>query len=232
MEDRRHTSTHYEKELKELKDGLLYLGGLAENAIKNALQALLERDSELAKKVIADDTAIDRIDSENEDRCIRILALRQPAARDLRFIATAIKINGHLERIGDMAVNIAEKVLLLNEEPQLKPYIDIPYMAEITQRMIRQSMDSLIREDVDLANQVRKDDEIVDNLNEQVFRELLTFMIEDPRTIRTALIIMQISKNLERISDHAEGIADMVIYMVTGKSVRHNPSQEPKGHLA
>jgi phosphate transport system protein len=232
MGDRRHTSTHYEKELQELNEGLLYLGGLAENAIKNAIMALLDRDSELARKVIADDKAIDQIDSENEDRCIRILALRQPAARDLRFIATAIKINGHLERIGDMAVNIAEKVLLLNEEPQLKPYIDIPYMAEITQRMIRQSMDSLIREDVDLANQVRKDDEIIDNLNEQVFRELLTFMIEDPRTIRTALLIMQISKNLERISDHAEGIADMVIYMVTGKSVRHDDSSEPKGRIA
>jgi len=136
MVDRRHTSTHYEKELKELKDGLLYLGGLAENAIKNALQALVERNSELARMVIADDAAIDQLDSENEDRCIRILALRQPAARDLRFIATAIKINGHLERIGDMAVNIAEKVLLLNEEPQLKPYVDIPRMAEITQKLM------------------------------------------------------------------------------------------------
>ncbi|MDY0188067.1 MAG: phosphate signaling complex protein PhoU [Syntrophus sp. (in: bacteria)] len=232
MVDRRHTSTHYEKELKELKDGLLYLGGLAENAIKNALQALVERNSELARMVIADDAAIDQLDSENEDRCIRILALRQPAARDLRFIATAIKINGHLERIGDMAVNIAEKVLLLNEEPQLKPYVDIPRMAEITQKMIRQSLDSLIREDVDLADQVRREDENVDNLNEQVFRELLTFMIQDPRTIRTALLIMQIAKNLERISDHAEGIADMVIYLVTGKSVRHNDSLEPKGRMA
>jgi len=232
MVDRRHTSTHYEKELKELKDGLLYLGGLAENAIKNALQALVERNSELARMVIADDAAIDQLDSENEDRCIRILALRQPAARDLRFIATAIKINGHLERIGDMAVNIAEKVLLLNEEPQLKPYVDIPRMAEITQKMIRQSLDSLIREDVDLADQVRREDENVDNLNEQVFRELLTFMIQDPRTIRNALLIMQIAKNLERISDHAEGIADMVIYLVTGKSVRHNDSLEPKGRMA
>ena len=232
MANQRHTSRHYEKELQELKEGLLYLGGLTERAIENALQALLGRDSELARKVIADDNAIDQLDSENEERCIRILALRQPAARDLRFIATAIKINGHLERIGDMAVNIAEKVLLLNEEPQLKPYVDIPRMAEITQKMIRQSLDSLIREDVDLADQVRREDETVDNLNEQVFRELLTFMIQDPRTIRTALLIMQIAKNLERISDHAEGIADMVIYLVTGKSVRHNDSLEPKGRMA
>ncbi len=114
----------------------------------------------------------------------------------------------------------------------MKPYVDIPRMAEITQKMIRQSLDTLIREDVDLADQVRREDETVDNLNEQVFRELLTFMIQDPRTIRTALLIMQIAKNLERISDHAEGIADMVIYLVTGKSVRHNDSLEPKGRMA
>jgi phosphate transport system protein len=231
MEDRRHTSSHYEQELHELKEGLLYLGGLTEKSIENALQSLLNRDSELARKVIADDIAIDRLDNENEERCIRILALRQPAARDLRFIATAIKINGHLERIGDMAVNIAEKVLLLNEVPQLKPYVDIPRMGEISQRMIHQSMDALVNEDVELADKVRRDDEIVDDLTEQIFRELLTFMMEDPRTIRTALLIMQISKNLERIADHAEGIADMVIYMVTGKSVRHDLSTEPKGHL-
>jgi len=231
MEDRRHTSTHYEKELRELKEGLLYLGGLTEKTIANALKALLERDSELAKEVIAGDTVIDQLDNANEERCIRILALRQPAAIDLRFIATAIKITGHLERIGDMAVNISEKVLLLNEEPQLKPYIDIPRMGEIAQRMIHQSMDALVNGDVALANQVRLDDEIVDDLTEQVFRELLTFMMEDPRTIKTALIIMQISKNLERIADHAEGIADMVIYMVTGKTVRHDPSPDPKGRL-
>jgi phosphate transport system protein len=231
MEDRRHTSSHYEQELHELKEGLLYLGGLTEKSIENALQSLLNRDSELARKVIADDIAIDRLDNENEERCIRILALRQPAARDLRFIATAIKINGHLERIGDMAVNIAEKVLLLNEVPQLKPYVDIPRMGEISKRMIHQSMDALVNEDVELADKVRKDDEIVDDLTEQIFRELLTFMMEDPRTIKTALLIMQISKNLERIADHAEGIADMVIYMVTGKSVRHDLSTEPKGHL-
>ncbi len=231
MEVRRHTSTHYEKELRELKEGLLYLGGLTEKTIANALKALLERDSELAKEVIAGDTVIDQLDNANEERCIRILALRQPAAIDLRFIATAIKITGHLERIGDMAVNISEKVLLLNEEPQLKPYIDIPRMGEIAQRMIHQSMDALVNGDVELANQVRLDDEIVDDLTEQVFRELLTFMMEDPRTIKTALIIMQISKNLERIADHAEGIADMVIYMVTGKTVRHDPSPDPKGRL-
>ncbi len=219
--EKRHTSIQYERELQEVKDGLIYMGALTEKAIVNGVKALVQRDSELARAVIADDDQIDRLDMEIEEKCIRLLALRQPAARDLRFITTAIKINGHLERIGDMAANIAEKVLILNQEPQLKPYIDIPRMAEVTQQMIRGSLNALINEDITLANKVRSDDEIVDNLNEQIFRELLTFMMENPHTIHRATTIMQISKNLERISDHAKGIADMVVYLVTGKSVRH-----------
>jgi phosphate transport system protein len=147
--------------------------------------------------------------------------LRQPAAKDLRFITTAIKINGHLERIGDMAVNIAEKAIILTKEPQLKPYIDLPRMAEIVRSMIKESLDSFVNEDMVIAEKVAFKEDEVDNLNEQIFRELLTFMMEDPRTIHRATIIMQISKNLERIADHAKGIADMVIYLVTGKSVRH-----------
>ena len=221
MEEKRHTSTHYERELQWVKENLLYLGALAEKAIQDAMTSLLERNSDLAHEVIAADDKLNKLDAEIEERCIRLLALRQPAARDLRFITTAIKINGHLERIGDMAVNIAERALILNKEPQLKPYIDLPRMADITRGMIRESLDALVREDCDLANKVRKDDEMVDNLNDQIFRELLTYMIEDPRTIHRAILITQISKNLERISDHAESIADMVIYMVTGKSVRH-----------
>ena len=226
--EKRHTSIQYERELQEVKDGLIYMGALTEKAIVNGVKALVQRDSELARAVIADDDQIDRLDMEIEEKCIRLLALRQPAARDLRFITTAIKINGHLERIGDMAANIAEKVLILNQEPQLKPYIDIPRMAEVTQQMIRGSLNALINEDITLANKVRSDDEIVDNLNEQIFRELLTFMMENPHTIHRATTIMQISKNLERISDHAKGIADMVVYLITGKSVRHEPFPEEK----
>ena len=143
-------------------------------------------------------------------------------------ITTAIKINGHLERIGDMAVNIAEKAIILNEEPQIKPYIDIPRMAEIVRGMIKESLDALVHEDVELAKKVRIEDDTIDDLNDQIFRELLTFMMEDPRKIHAALIISQISKSLERIADHAVGIADMVVYMVTGKSVRHKASCEPK----
>jgi phosphate transport system protein len=222
MDTKRHTSRQYEAELQEVKESLIYLGSLIEKAIADSIQALTERDTELARKIIAADAQIDKLDYEVEEKCIRLLALRQPAARDLRFITTAIKINGHLERIGDMAVKICEKALILNEEPQLKPYIDLPRMAEISRQMIRESLEALIGEDVALADKVRAEDETVDNLNEQIFRELLTFMMEDPRTIHRSLLIMQISKTVERISDHAKGIADMVIYMVTGKSVRHD----------
>ncbi|HRR40685.1 MAG TPA: phosphate signaling complex protein PhoU [Syntrophales bacterium] len=221
MEEKRHTSSQYERELREVKDGLMYLGALAEKAIDSALRSLLERNSDLARRVIAEDDRVDAFDAELEDKCIRLLALRQPAARDLRFIATAIKVNGHLERIGDMAVNIAQKAIILNEEPQLKPYIDLPRMADITREMIKEGLDAMVNEDVALADKVRTAEDTVDGLNEQIFRELLTFMMEDPKTIHRALIIMQVSKNLERIADHAKGIADMVIYMVTGKSVRH-----------
>jgi len=221
METRRHTSKQYETDLQEVKENLLYLSALTQKAIEDSIQALLDRDSDLARKVIASDALIDKLDDEVEEKCIRLLALRQPAARDLRFITTAIKINGHLERIGDMAVKICEKVVLLNEEPQLKPYIDLPRMAEIARSMIRASLDALVNEDVELANRVRREDETVDSLNEQIFRELLTFMMEDPRTIQRALLIMQISKTVERISDHAKGIADMVVFMITGENVRH-----------
>jgi phosphate transport system protein len=221
MDQIKHTSLHYEKELQEIKDGLIYQGALTEKAIHAAMKSLFERNSDLADEVVKDDSIIDRLDTELEERCIRILALRQPAAIDLRFITTAIKITGHLERIGDMAVNIAEKAILLTKEPQLKPYIDLPRMTDLVGEMIRLSLDALIKNDLVLAEKVRQEEQLVDSLNEQIFRELLTFMMEDTGTIHRAIIIMQISKNLERIADHAKGIADMVTYMVTGQNVRH-----------
>jgi phosphate transport system protein len=229
MEDKRHTSREYERELQEIRDGLLYLGALTERALERGAQALLERNSVLAREIVREDEQIDRLDVDLEEKCIRLLALRQPAARDLRFITTAIKITGHLERIGDMAANIAEKVLILNDLPQIKPYVDLPRMVEISRGMIRKSLDAMVREDVELAKKVGEEDAVIDQLNDQVFRELLTFMMEDPRKIQVCLYIMQISKSLERIADHAEGIADMVIYMVTGKSVRHKPASAEQG---
>jgi phosphate transport system protein len=228
MDELKRTSSHYERELQDIKQNLLYSGALTEKAIENVLASLLDRRSELARQVIEGDAEIDKLDTEIEEQCIRLLALRQPIARDLRFITTAIKINGHLERIGDMAVNIAEKVLQLNEVPQLKPYIDLPRMAEIAREMIRGSLDAFVREECELANRIRRMDSAIDTLNEQIFRELLTFMLEDTRTVHRALLIMQVSKNLERIADHAKGIADMVVYMVTGINVRHQwPGDTP-----
>jgi phosphate transport system protein len=221
MEERKHTSSHYETELQEIKNGLIYIGVLTEKAIQMAMKSLTERDSDIAHKVIKDDDEIDKMDTELEERCIRILALRQPTAIDLRFITTAIKITGHLERIGDMAVNIAEKVVQLNQEPKLKPYIDLPRMADIVGEMIKKSLDSFIRNDLKMAEEVRQTEQVTDDLNEQIFRELLTFMMEDSKTIHRSLMVMQVSKNLERIADHAKGIADMVTYMVTGECVRH-----------
>ena len=221
MEERRHTSSHYEMELQEIKNALIYIGVLTEKAIQMAMQSLTERNSDIAHKVIKDDEEIDKMDTELEERCIKILALRQPTAIDLRFITTAIKITGHLERIGDMAVNIAEKAIQLNEEPKLKPYIDLPRMADLVAEMIKYSLDSFIRSDLRMAEKVRQTEQVTDDINEQIFRELLTFMMEDSKSIHRALLIMQVSKNLERIADHAKGIADMVTYMVTGDCVRH-----------
>ena len=170
MEERRHTSLHYEKELQEIKNDLIYLGALTEKAIQMAMDSLTQRNSDLASRVIAEDDEIDKRDTELEEKCIRILALRQPTAIDLRFITTAIKITGHLERIGDMAVNIAEKAIMLNKEPRLKPYIDLPRMANLVSEMIKYSLDAFIGENLELTEMVRQQEQIVDDLNEQIFR--------------------------------------------------------------
>lgn len=216
-----HIYKAFDMELKELKENLLYEGGLVERAIRDATKALLERYSELAEKVIEDDHLINAKEVEIDEFCLKLLALRQPAARDLRFITTAIKINYDLERIGDMAVNICERVLELNQEPQLKPYIDLPTMAETVQLMVKESLDAFVKEDVDLARKVTKEDEKVDQLLEQVFRELLTYMMQDLKTISRATRLLFISKYLERMADHAVNIAELVIFMVEGKIIRH-----------
>jgi phosphate transport system protein len=230
MEERKHTSSHYEMELQEIKNNLIYLGVLTEQAIHLAMQSLTDRNTDMAKNVIANDCEIDKMDKEIEEKCIKLLALRQPTAIDLRFITTAIKITGHLERIGDMAVNIAEKAVQLNQEPTLKPYIDLPNMSYIVEEMVSKALDALIRRDLQIAAEVRRIEQKVDDLNEQIFRELLTFMMEDSRSIHRALLIMHVSKNLERIADHAQGIADMVTYMITGENIRHLSREQNQGN--
>jgi len=221
-----HIYKAFDAELKELKESLLYEGGLVENSIRWAIKALLERNSEMSKEVIKNDELINAKEVEIDEFCLKLLALRQPAAKDLRFITTAIKINYDLERIGDMAVNICERVLELNEEPQLKPYIDLPRMAETVELMVKESLDAFVKEDVELALKVTKDDEKVDQYLDQIFRELLTYMIENPKTISRATRILFIAKYLERMADHAVNIAELVIFMVEGKIIRHAKTKE------
>ncbi len=217
-----HTSRQYERELQELGDKILYLGGSVEEMIASALRSLLDRDPDLARRVIAMDPKVDSTELEIDHTCLNLLALRQPAASDLRFIATALKIVTDLERIGDLAVNMAERSIELNEEPPLKPYIDIPRMASLASSMLREALDAFVRHDSEKAARVLGSDEAVDKLNTQLFRELLTYMIEDPRSVSRAMRITFIAKYLERIADHATNIAQMVIFMCEGRDVRHS----------
>ena len=212
---------HFHEELETLKQTLLAMGGLVEDQIRRVVQALIERDSDLAQEVIERDREVNTYDVEVDEKCVELLALHQPTAGDLRFITTAMKIVTDLERIGDQAVNIAQRVVELNREPQLKPYIDIPRMADQAQRMVKESLDAFVARDTDLARQVCGDDDSVDAFKEQIFRELLTFMMEDPKTIPRAIRLILVSRFLERVADHATNIAEMVIYMVESKMVRH-----------
>jgi phosphate transport system protein len=215
---------HFDDELKELKAKILRMGGLAEEQVQGALRALIERDSDLARKIIANDRQVNALDVEVDEDCLRLLALQQPAARDLRFITTAMKISTELERISDLAENICERAIELNEEPQLKPYIDIPRMANWSLRMVKEALDAFVNHDATLARKVCTDDDFVDDLTHQLFRELLSFMLENPQTITRAIRITFISKYLERIADHATNVAELVVYMVEGKIIRHTLS--------
>jgi phosphate transport system protein len=209
------------EELKHLKEMLIRMGGLVETAIRYSVSSLVNRDDDLARKVIEGDQIINAYDVKIDEECIRLLALTQPMAKDLRFITTAMKITTDLERIADNAVNIAERALELNKEPVLKPYIDIPKMRNIASGMVRDAIDAFIREDKKLAFDVIVRDDEVDDLNGMVCEELTFIITQDPRTAWRAMKITYVSKYLERIADHATNIAEMVIYMVDGKIIRH-----------
>ncbi len=213
---------HFQIELEELKENLLQMAALVEKAISNAVQALVTRDSKLAKKALKGEDQINKLEITIDDMCLKLLALRQPMAADLRFITSAMKIITDLERIGDQAVNIAERAISLNKEPQLKPYIDIPRMAEIAQSMVKDVMDAFVNRDSPLARSVCKRDDLVDKLNDQVFRELLTYMIADPKTITRAVHLVIVCRCLERIADHATNIAEDVIFMVDALVIKHH----------
>jgi phosphate transport system protein len=217
---------HFEADLHALRDRLLAMGSLAETMIHKGIKALVDRDAALVQAVLAHEEEMDLLCIEIDDRCFTLLALRQPMASDLRFLVGAIKINSDLERIGDQAVSIALRSRSVITQPQLKPLIDIPRMAGVVQWMVRKSLDAFVQRDPELARRVIDEDDEVDNLRDQVFRELLTYMMGDAATIPRAIDLMLISRNLERIADHSTNIAEDVIYIVRGEDVRERGDKE------
>ena len=213
---------HFESEMQSLKSQLLTMGGLVENRIHRAVDSLIHRNDAEAQKVIESDVEINDLQIEVDERCLKLLATQTPVAGDLRFIAAAMKINSDLERMGDQAVNIAENTMKCLDKPPLKPFIDLPRMAALAQEMTRDALDAFVRRDADLARDVLRRDDEVDDLKDQVFRELLTYMMADPGTIERALSLILISRNLERVADHATNIAEDVIFLVEAKDVRHH----------
>jgi phosphate transport system protein len=221
MPDRQHTSKHYDQQLRLLKDKLLLMSHQAEQMIADAIKALVDRRPTLADEVITRDDTLDQLEVEIDTLCYEILALEQPVARDLRFIATALKIVRDIERIGDTAVNIAERARELIQEPELKRLIALPLMADAAQRILKESLDAFVNEDAEAAERVIESDRPIDDLYEQIFRELLTYMIEDTRNISRAIKLIFIAKHLERVGDHSANIAEMVVFMVKGQDIRH-----------
>jgi len=213
---------HFEMELQALKNRLLGMGALVEERVHQAMQALMERRIEAAEAIVAGDAEVNDLQIEIDDRCLKLLALQNPMASDLRLITAAMKINADLERIGDQAVNIAENAVKVAALPPLRPIIDLPRMAELAEAMTRDSLDAFVRRDAELAREILARDDEVDQLKDQIFRVLLTHMMADPGTIERALSLILVSRNLERIADHATNIAEDVIFVVEAKDVRHH----------
>lgn len=212
---------HFDKDIDELKDQLLRMGAMVEDAISQSIRALLERDTEIAEKVIAADDEIDQMELEIDQHTVELIAKMQPTAVDLRFVATMMKITPELERIADLAQDVCERAIELNREPQLKPLIDIPRLARISQEMVRHSLDAFVKRDAKLAREVIARDDEVDLLTEQSFRELLTYMLEDSRNISRAIRLTFVGKYFERIADGATNICEMVVFLVEGKVIKH-----------
>jgi len=213
---------HFQEELEQLKRRLLEMGGLAEEHVRLAVKGLVDRDHELIDSVLLGDEPLNALHIELDNRSFTLLALYQPMAADLRTIVAALKINTDLERVGDLAVNIAEAARRYTSHSPVKKLIDIPRMASIAQTMLRDALDAFVRRDVDLAQQVLNEDDKLDALKTQIFRELLTYMLQDPSTIEPALDLILVSRHLERIGDHATNIAEDVIFIVSARDVRHH----------
>jgi phosphate transport system protein len=219
---------HFQEELEALQSRLLEMGGLAEERVRACIEALESRDLGLVNQVLVGDEPINQLHIEVDNRCFRLLALYQPMATDLRAIVSAVKINTDLERVGDLAVNIAEAAQRYTSHPPVKKLIDIPTMGNIAQAMLRDALDAYVRRDMALAHAVLNDDDELDALKTQVFRDLLTYMLKDPGTVEPALDLILISRHLERIGDHATNIAEDVIFMVSAQDVRHHPPAHEK----
>ncbi len=213
--------THLSTELDELKKLLLTMAGEVERQLTDAIRALIERDSSLAEAVIAGDAIIDAREIEVDHRVVELVVRERPLARDLRLVFTAIKIAPCLERVADHAVNIAEQAIALNRVPPLKPFVTMPRMAETAVAMVRDAIGSFIHSDSSVARQVITRDDIVDAMHEEIFRELLTYMMEDPRTIPRALALLLIARSLERVADQGTNISEQVVYLVEGQDIRH-----------
>lgn len=217
---------HFEREIDSLKEQLLLMGGRAEQLVRKGIASLVRRDPELARETLDDDRQIDRLEIEIEERCIRLFALQQPLATDLRFIMAALKISNDLERVGDHGVNIAQSTIRLVEQPQLKPLVDIPRMADLATAMLNDALDAFVRRDSESARRLcRKDDE-VDQLNRQVFRELISYMIESPSTISRAMELILVARNLERVADLATNIAEEVVFIHEARIIKHHAEEQ------
>jgi phosphate transport system protein len=212
---------HFERDVEGLKDRLLWMGSLAERSVHQSVHAVLDGDEKLAQTVLDEENAINELQIEIDDRVVQLLALQQLVAVDLRSVVAAARINNELERIGDQAVNIAQSADRIVRHPRVKPYVDLPRMGELAERMLRDSLDALARRDVELARGVLARDDQVDQLRDQIFRELLTYMMGDSSVVFPAFELVLVAKNLERIADHATNIAEDVIYIVAGSDVRH-----------
>jgi len=217
---------HFDEELKQLKERLLTMAGMAEQAVGKSVKALVERDPKLAEAVIEEDAIVNRLEVEIEETCLNLLARYQPEAKDLRTIAMIFKIVNDLERVGDQGVNVGERTLDLLKEPLLKPLIDIPKMAILAQQMLKDSLDSFVNQDADLARAVCRRDDEVDHLNDQVYHELLVYMTQDPKTITRAIDLILVGRHLERVADHATNIAEDVYYLVRGTTIKHRLAGE------
>lgn len=216
---------HFQEELEQLKERLLAMGGLAEERVREAVRSLTDRDAGALDAVLAGDEPINDLHIEIDDRCFKLLALHQPMAADLRVIVAAVKINTDLERVGDLAVNIGEAGKRYIQHPPVKPLIDIPRMGEMAQKMLRDALDAFVRRDMALAESVLAQDDTLDALKTQIFRELLTYMLNNTQTIEPSLDLILISRHLERIGDHATNVAEDVIFILSAKDVRHQGAE-------